>query len=115
MKVLVTGSNGLVGSPFKELLGDGHIYHTRQDVDLTDEKLTKEYITYQNPKKNKATINKKISSPPQVTKWDRPILYYISNFIWSAEKMYGEKNCKVHSMVHQNHLRAGMAAPHLSV
>ena len=46
MKVLVTGSNGLVGSPFKELLGDGHIYHTRQDVDLTDEKLTKEYIAY---------------------------------------------------------------------
>jgi GDP-L-fucose synthase len=46
MKVLVTGSNGLVGSPFKHLLGDGHIYHTRKDVDLTDEKLTKEYITY---------------------------------------------------------------------
>jgi GDP-L-fucose synthase len=46
MKVLVTGSNGLVGSPFKELLGEGHIYHNRQDVDLTDEKLTKEYITY---------------------------------------------------------------------
>ncbi len=44
MKVLVTGSNGLVGSPFKELLGEGHIYHNRQDVDLTDEKLTKEYI-----------------------------------------------------------------------
>lgn len=46
MKVLVIGSNGLVGSPFPKLLGEGHIYHTRKDVDLTDEKLTKEYITH---------------------------------------------------------------------
>ena len=41
MKVLVLGSAGLVGSPFKKLLGESHIYHTRKDVDLTDEKLTK--------------------------------------------------------------------------
>jgi GDP-L-fucose synthase len=46
MKVLVLGSTGLVGSPFKKLLGENHIYHTRKDVDLTDEKLTKEYISY---------------------------------------------------------------------
>lgn len=46
MKVLVLGSNGLVGSPFQKLLGEDHIYHTRKDCDLTDEKLTKEYITY---------------------------------------------------------------------
>jgi GDP-L-fucose synthase len=46
MKVLITGSNGLVGTALKELLGDGHIYHTRKDVDLLDEKLTNEYITY---------------------------------------------------------------------
>jgi aspartate-semialdehyde dehydrogenase len=46
MKVLVLGSNGLVGSPFPKLLGEDHIYHTRKDCDLTDEKLTKEYITY---------------------------------------------------------------------
>ena len=43
MKVLVIGSNGLVGSPFPKLLGENHIYHTRKDVDLTDEKLTKEF------------------------------------------------------------------------
>jgi GDP-L-fucose synthase len=46
MKVLITGSNGLVGSSLKELLGDGHIYHTRKDADLTDEKSTNDYITY---------------------------------------------------------------------
>jgi len=46
MKVLVLGSTGLVGSPFKKLLGEDHIYHTRKDVDLSDEKLTKEYISY---------------------------------------------------------------------
>jgi GDP-L-fucose synthase len=46
MKVLVLGSAGLVGSPFKKLLGEDHIYHTRKDVDLSDEKLTKEYISY---------------------------------------------------------------------
>jgi len=46
MKVLVTGSNGLLGHALKELLGENHIYHTRKDVDLTDEKLTNEYITY---------------------------------------------------------------------
>jgi GDP-L-fucose synthase len=46
MKVLVTGSNGLLGNALKELLGNDHIYHTRNDVDLLDERMTKEYITY---------------------------------------------------------------------
>lgn len=46
MKVLITGSNGLLGNALKELLGETHIYHTRKDADLTDEKSTKEYITY---------------------------------------------------------------------
>ena len=46
MKVLITGSNGLLGTALKELLGDNHIYHTRKDVDLLDEKLTNEYITH---------------------------------------------------------------------
>lgn len=46
MKVLVTGSNGLVGTALKEILGDGHIYHTRNDVDLTNESKTKDYINY---------------------------------------------------------------------
>lgn len=46
MKILVTGSNGLVGTSLKELLGEGHIYHTRKDSDLTDEKSTNEYITH---------------------------------------------------------------------
>lgn len=46
MKVLVTGSNGLLGNALRELLGENHVYHTRKDADLTDEKLTNEYITY---------------------------------------------------------------------
>ena len=46
MKVLVTGSNGLLGTALKELLGEGHIYHTRKDADLTDEKSTNDYITH---------------------------------------------------------------------
>jgi len=46
MKVLVTGSNGLVGNALKKILGDGHVYHERKDVDLKNEELTKEYIKY---------------------------------------------------------------------
>ena len=46
MKILVTGSNGLVGNALRELLGENHVYHTRKDADLTDEKSTNEYITY---------------------------------------------------------------------
>ena len=46
MKVLVTGSNGLLGTALKELLGEGHIYHTRKDADLTNEKSTNDYITH---------------------------------------------------------------------
>jgi GDP-L-fucose synthase len=46
MKVLVTGSNGLLGTALQELLGKNHVYHTRKDADLTNEKSTNEYITY---------------------------------------------------------------------
>ena len=46
MKVLVTGSNGLVGNALKKILGDNHVYHTRADVDLFDSKKTKEYFEY---------------------------------------------------------------------
>lgn len=34
MKILVTGSNGLLGSALKKILGENHIYHTRNDADL---------------------------------------------------------------------------------
>ena len=44
MKVLVTGSNGLVGSALKKILGDEHVYHVRKDVDLFDAKKTKDYF-----------------------------------------------------------------------
>ena len=47
-KYLITGSNGLVGSSLKNILGDGHIYHTKEEVDLTDSKKTLDYITYHN-------------------------------------------------------------------
>ena len=46
MKVLVTGSNGLVGSALKKILGDEHVYHVRKDVDLFDAKKTKDYFEY---------------------------------------------------------------------
>jgi len=36
MKVLVTGSNGLLGSALKKILGENHIYHTKKDADLTN-------------------------------------------------------------------------------
>lgn len=36
MKVLVTGSNGLLGQSLRNVLGNGHVYHTRKDVDLTN-------------------------------------------------------------------------------
>lgn len=45
-KVLLTGSNGLVGTALKTILGDGHIYHTKDEVDLLDNKNTLDYINY---------------------------------------------------------------------
>lgn len=47
MKILVTGSTGLLGSAFKNILGDNHIFHTRKDADLLDSKATHEYLRYQ--------------------------------------------------------------------
>jgi GDP-L-fucose synthase len=44
MKVLVTGSNGLLGRALKKVLGDGHVYHTREDVDLTNYEETFYYL-----------------------------------------------------------------------
>ena len=44
MKVLVTGSNGLVGSSLRKILGEEHVYHVRKDVDLFDAKKTKDYF-----------------------------------------------------------------------
>lgn len=46
MKVLVTGSNGLLGNALKEILGDEHVYHTRKDADLKNEENTLNYITH---------------------------------------------------------------------
>lgn len=46
-KILVTGSNGLVGSALKKILGDSHVYHTKKDIDLTDNKKTLDYLNYQ--------------------------------------------------------------------
>jgi len=45
-KYLITGSNGLVGSSLRKILGDEHIYHTKNEIDLTDSKKTLDYITY---------------------------------------------------------------------
>ena len=46
-KNLITGSDGLVGSALKKILGDNHVYHTRKDAELTDRKQTLDYINYQ--------------------------------------------------------------------
>lgn len=47
MRILVTGSNGLVGSSLKKILGNSHFYHTREDADLTNEEQTRRYIKHQ--------------------------------------------------------------------
>lgn len=46
MKVLVTGSKGLVGTALKKILGKNHVYHTREDADLMNYEETHNYITY---------------------------------------------------------------------
>ena len=47
MKILVTGSTGLLGNAFQKVLGSEHVFHTRKDADLLDVKATTEYLTYQ--------------------------------------------------------------------
>lgn len=47
MKILVTGSAGLLGNSLKKILGSDHIFHTRKDADLLNPTITKEYFTYQ--------------------------------------------------------------------
>jgi GDP-L-fucose synthase len=44
MKVLVTGSNGLLGRALKKVLGEDHVYHTRKDADLTNYEETFKYF-----------------------------------------------------------------------
>lgn len=44
MKILVTGSNGLLGTSLKKKLGDSHVYHTRKDVNLINFDETFEYL-----------------------------------------------------------------------
>lgn len=44
MRILVTGSNGLLGSALKKELGEGHIYHTRKDADLLDAVATEKFF-----------------------------------------------------------------------
>jgi GDP-L-fucose synthase len=46
-KILITGSNGLLGSAFKKFLGGNHIYHVKEDCDLRDYNNTLEYISNQ--------------------------------------------------------------------
>jgi GDP-L-fucose synthase len=56
MKVLVTGSNGLLGQALKKVLGNGHIYHTRKDVDLTNYEETFKYLQNKIVNENVDTI-----------------------------------------------------------
>jgi GDP-L-fucose synthase len=55
-KILVTGSNGLLGSALKKILGNNHIYHTRKDCDLKNSNETHSYITKQIKEHNINTI-----------------------------------------------------------
>lgn len=55
-KVLVTGSNGLLGNALKKVLGEGHVYHTRKDCDLMNEDDTLSYIRKQVQEHNIDTI-----------------------------------------------------------
>jgi|694.fasta_scaffold06402_17 GDP-L-fucose synthase len=46
-KILITGSDGLVGSALKSILTNGsHVFHTKKDVDLLDTEKTKDYFNY---------------------------------------------------------------------
>jgi GDP-L-fucose synthase len=45
LKILVTGSGGLLGQAFKKVLGPGHVYHTREDADLRDPIATHKYLS----------------------------------------------------------------------
>jgi len=46
-KILITGSDGLVGSALKNILDNGpHVFHTKKDVDLLDSEKTKDYFNY---------------------------------------------------------------------
>jgi GDP-L-fucose synthase len=45
-KILITGSNGLLGNSLKGLLGDNHMYHERHHADLTKFEETNNYITH---------------------------------------------------------------------
>lgn len=47
MKILVTGSSGLLGNAFVKILGPNHVFHTRKDADLLDPKATHEYLSHQ--------------------------------------------------------------------
>jgi len=55
-RILVTGSDGLVGSAIKRILGDDHVYHTKSEIDLTDNKKTLDYLTYHINKNNVDTV-----------------------------------------------------------
>lgn len=44
MKILVTGSNGLLGNALRKILGDNHVYHTREHADLTNIEETKKFF-----------------------------------------------------------------------
>ena len=44
MKILVTGSNGLLGSALKKKLGDKHIYHSRKSCELLNVHETNNYF-----------------------------------------------------------------------
>ncbi len=46
-KILITGSEGLLGSALKKILGEGHVYHKKKDCDLRNSLETDEYITKQ--------------------------------------------------------------------
>ena len=45
MRVLVTGSDGLLGSALKTVLGDEHVYHNRKNCDLLNFYETKNFCS----------------------------------------------------------------------
>ena len=98
-KYLITGSDGLVGSSLKKLLGDGHIYHTRKDAELTDRTQTLDYINYHVKHNGVDTIINcaaKVGGVQANMKNNKG--FFIENFLLNCSFFFLKKNLLIFSL-----------------